>query len=106
PSLERSGAGLDVDLGLATSGGAVEEEVASAVVQRFCDPRQGTSLRLRERRGLRLADEGIPCRRGLSRSTRAPLQRRDELERPGRRGPVVLREPEREGDERLRQRVA
>ena len=103
PPLQRGIARLEVHLGLAASGRAVQKQIgAEPLVHRADDPSHGRLLRLAERRrfGLaaqRLADGGL---RPLG-AARA-LDRRDELERPGRGRAVVPRDPERELDERRR----
>ena len=69
PALERGGAGLEVDLGLAAAGRAVEEDVAAAPVERGDDRLDGLSLRRRQLRGRGLAAEA-PSRAGARRSPR------------------------------------
>jgi hypothetical protein len=83
----------------------VEEEVPAVAVEQADDPRQGLLLARAQRRRLRLAGQGVPLRRRRTLAARLALQRGDELERAGRRGAVVVGEPQREIDERLRQLV-
>ena len=104
-ALERGRAGLEVDLGLAASGLAVEQEGTAVRVQ----GRDRTGERLVLRGGqvsrLGLARKRVHlCRRRL---LLPPLRRagRDELERPRRRRAVVARHPERQVDERRRNGV-
>ena len=98
-------AGPDVDLGLAASGRAGEQDVAAAARGELLDPRERPLLRLGQlrRRGLR----GQGLRHGHLPPLAAPgaLLRRDQRERAGRRRAVVVGEPEREIDERRRERL-
>jgi hypothetical protein len=100
---ERRAASLQIDLGLATSRGAAEEQVAASRLQQLRDPRDRRGLRRGQLRRLGLPREPL--------SGRAPLApahaqaRSHELERPGRRRAVVAGDPEREIDERRRQLV-
>ena len=80
PSLERGGAGLEIHLRLAAAGCTVEEEV-------------------RALSGVEPLDDAIEC--GPLR--RAPLDGSDEPERASRRRAVVVRDPEREAEERRRE---
>ena len=97
PALEHRRAGLEVHLGLARAGCAVEQEVAALARD---DPVDGSALRLRQRHRLRLAAERLALRRRCL--LLAPLRRlrRDERERACRRRAVVVGDPERELDER------
>jgi tRNA (cmo5U34)-methyltransferase len=105
PTRERRLAGADVDLGLAAARCTPKESVAPSAVEELDDPGEHALLRLRQRRGRPLGREGA-CARHLS-TLAAPLRvvRRDERERPRRRRAVVVGEPEREVDERRRQRL-
>ena len=98
-------AGADVDLGLAAAGRAGEEDVPAPTRKEAFDSLERALLRL-----------GKPVRRRLGGETRrrrdlAPLAaalrlvRRDQRERAGRRRAVVVREPEREIDERRGKRL-
>ncbi len=104
PALERGRARLEVDLSLAAPGRAVEQHVAAgAGVQRADDPRDRLLLQPGELSGLSLAYEPF-ADAGLSAlAARLALQRRDQRQRAGRRRAVVVGDPERELDERLRQ---
>jgi hypothetical protein len=106
PSLERSRTRLQVDLGLPATGGAVEQEMAAAGVERRDDALDGGRLRLRQRGRRRLARQRLASlgRRRLLLSPLARL-RSDERERPRRRRAVVVGEPQREVDERRRNLV-
>ncbi len=103
PALERRGARLQVHLGLAGAGRAVDEEVAAVTgVHRLDDPRHGGDLLGRERERLGFAAERLPLgRRRLLLATLRQL-RGDERERPSGRRAVVVGDPERERDERRR----
>ena len=102
---ERLGRGLQVDLGLPAAGRAVEQEVAAALVVRAPEPGQRTLLGGGQRLRLRLASQGVAFG-GLRQLLAArALRRGDERERPARRRAVVVREPERELDERRGQRL-
>ena len=105
PPLERRRGGLEVDLGLAAAGRPVEQEVAAAAVERADDPRERRLLvgAQRVRRGLAL--ERLPLDRRRLLLAALPPHRRDQLERARRRRAVVVREPERQIDERRRQLV-
>ena len=102
-TLERGGAGLEVDLGLAAAGRAVEQVAAAAAVHRRDDrappppTAPASARRARARRPVPQASLG-------ARRAGAPA-RRDELERASRRRAVVAGEPERQLDERRRQLV-
>ena len=97
-------AGSQIDLRLAAPGLAVEE-VVRRPAERSDHLREHALLCLGQRVGTRFADE-ILCTRPPLR-TGAPLagRRRYERECPGRGGAVVIREPERQVDERLRDRA-
>ena len=103
PALERRRAGLEVDLGLAAAGRAVEQEAPAALVDRADDPLDRRLLLGRQPLGRRLAGQARRRRPPLP-APRA-LRRGDELERPRRRRAVVVGDPEREVDERGRQLV-
>ena len=103
PTLERGGAGPEVDLGLAAPGRAGEQEVAAVAVER--------SHNALERPLLGLCQSGRP-RLGREPDVRLPPLtapraelRRDELEGAGRRRAVVVGHPECKLDERRRQPV-
>ena len=106
-ALERRGAGLEVDLGLAAAGRPLEEDVlADPLVERGDDPLDGRPLVGGERRRLRLARERLPDGRRRPLAARLPARRGDELERARRassrssrraraRGRRACREPRR-----------
>ena len=102
---ERCLAGSNVDLGLATSRRAEEQDVAALAVEQRGDAVERALLRVGEMRGRRLGGER--ARRGGVAALAAPLRvvGRDERERPRRRRAVVVGEPQREIDERRRQRL-
>ncbi len=102
---ERGLARSDVDLGLAAAGRAREEDVAAAAREQGLDPRQRTFLGLGETGGRRLCSESRGRRHLPPLTTPLRLLRRDERERAGGRRAVVVREPEREVDERRRERL-
>ena len=101
PTLERRGAGPEVDLGLAAPGRAGEQEVAAVAVERAHDALECPLLGLGQPRRPRLGREPDVRLPPLT-APRAQL-RRDELERARRRRAVVVGDPERELDERRRQ---
>ena len=103
--LERRGAGLEVDLRLAAAGRSVEEDVAAASVQRLDDAGEAPCLALAQLCRLGLAAQRVPLRRLRPLTASLPLGRRHQFERPRRGRAVVVREPQREIDERLRQLV-
>ncbi len=102
-SLERGGARLEVDLGLAAPGCPGEQEMSAAGVERLDDPRDRLLLWLGQLCRLRLAGEPGPGHAPLPPAD-AQL-RRHELERARRSRAVVVGDPEREIDERRRQLV-
>ena len=105
PALERRRRGLEVDLGLAAAGRAVEQEVAAAGVECGDNRRHRRDLVVAQPLRLGLALERLPlARRRLLLAPGRP-HRRDELERPRRCRAVVLGEPEREIHQRRRQLV-
>ena len=103
--LERRGAGLEVDLRLAAAGRSVEEDVAAASVERLDDAGERALLALAQPCRLGLAAQRVPLRRLRPLTASLPLGRRHQFERPRRGRAVVVREPQREIDERLRQLV-
>jgi hypothetical protein len=102
PAGERLGARAQVDLGLPAPGLPVEEEGAAGPVEGLHDPPEGVFLGQAELGGRRLRGQLVldaaPARSGPA---RAGL-RGNERQRPGGRGAVVVGEPEREVEERLR----
>src|SRR5207244_6648000 len=83
-AFERGLARLEVDLGLAAAGGAVEEEGAAPFVHPGDDAIDGGALLGRELGGCGLAAaEGVALGRRCLRVAPRALARRDELERPG-----------------------
>ena len=106
PALERRLAGPQVDLGLAAAGRAVEQEVRRR--RRRAPPTiraSAASCAVGQRARApprRRATRGSPGWRRSPRALRA--SRRDERERARRRRAVVVGEPEREVDERRRDR--
>ena len=104
-ALQRRRARLQVDLGLAATGFAVEKEVAAAGVEAGLDPRQGRNLLARQLRRLRRVRERLPLTRRRLLLSPLPFHRRDQLERPPGRRAVVVRDPEREIDEHRGQLV-
>ena len=105
PTLERRGAGAEVDLGLAAARRPVQEDVPAAGVERGDDPLDGVDLGVGQPLGLRLAGKRVARRGRPPLAATGPLVRRHERERAGGRRPVVLGEPERELDERRRNLV-
>ena len=105
PPLERRGAGLEVDLGLAASRRSVEEEVAAASVERLDDAGERALLALAQPCRLGLAAQRVPLRRLRPLTASLPLRRRHQLEHPRRGRAVVVGKPQRKIDERLRQLV-
>ena len=103
PPFEGGLAGSQIDLRLPAPGLAVEE-IVRRPAERPDHLREHTLLRLGQRVGTRLAHEILCARPPLC--TGAPLAGRRGYERecPRRGGAVVVREPEREVDERLRDR--
>ena len=104
-AVERRRRGLQVDLGLPAAGGAVEEEMAAALVVRAPEPGERTLLRGRQRLRLRLAFQSVPLGRLRQHLAARALRRGDERERAAGRRAVVVRDPERELDERSGQRL-
>ncbi len=106
PALERRVARLQVDLGLAASGRAVQEEVgAETLVHRSHDPRNCGFLGGAERSRPRLARQGLAHGGAGTLAASGALERRDELERAGGRRSVVAGDPESELDQRRRHLV-
>ena len=104
PSLERGGAGLEIHLRLAAAGCTVEEEVrALSGVEPLDDALECGPLRRAQRGGLRLARQRVAFGRLRTRAASLPLDGSDEPERASRRRAVVVRDPEREPEERRRQ---
>ena len=96
---------LEVDLGLARAGGAVEQEVAARPASSAATIRstRRTCCSGRSAAGSGFASERVPLARWLLDLASAfRRRRRDERERPCRSRAVVVGEPEREVDERRR----
>ena len=105
-ALERGRARLQVDLGLAAAGRAVEEEVRSRPsVERADDARDGVPLGRRQNGRLGLSCERLARAGLLAFAARRPLHRRDERQGARRRRAVVVRNPEGELDQRRWQLV-
>ena len=104
-ALERRRRRLEVHLRLPAPGRAVQEDVAPAGVECRHDASDGVLLALRQLVGLGLSAERVAGGRVADRTTPAGEVRRDECERAGGRGAVVVREPERELDERRRNAI-
>src|SRR5207244_2410680 len=105
-ALEGRGTGLEVDLGLAAAGLAVEQEVpAPAAVEGGLDARQRGVLRLGQLADGLVERKALPVARRRLLLAPLPLQRRDQLERAPRRRAVVVGDPEGEVDEGRRQLV-
>ena len=103
PALERGAARLEVDLGLAAPGGPVEQDVLpDPLVERRHDLRDRCALLGGELRRLRLALERLARDGRRTLAPRRASQGRHELERAGWRRAVVVRDPQREVDERRR----
>ena len=83
PALERRGARLEVDLGLAAARRAVEEEAAAAARRAPDDPRRARACCVAESAaGSASPPSASPLRRRARSPARLPLQRRDQLQRP------------------------
>jgi hypothetical protein len=92
-----------VDLGLAAAGRALEQDVLpDALVERRDDSLDGVALLVGESFGLRLAGERLALGGRRPLAPRSAALGSDERERPGGSRAVVVREPEREVDERRR----
>ena len=104
-ALQRRCARLEVDLGLAAAGLAVEQEMAAAGIERGGDPCQRRSLLARQLRRLRLVRERLPLAGRCLLLPPLALHGRDQLQRPPGCRPVVVRHPQREVDEHRRQLV-
>jgi hypothetical protein len=100
-TFERGRAGLQVDLGLAAAGRAVEEEVRALTrVQRRSDSVECRALRRAQRVRFGLtADERVALRGLPTFAARLALNGSDKRKRAARCRPVVIREPECELDE-------
>ena len=96
---------LEVDLGLAAAGRPMEENVRAACVECRNDPLDGRPLSGRKRLGLGLASERLATRGVTSWPAPDPSVWSDERQRTGGCRTVVVREPERELDQRGRDRV-
>ena len=105
PALERGRRGLEVDLRLAASGRSVEQEVAAAPVEsaarsaRAQPPGRGSGSRERPR------PRATDAQQASSAPFTPPPHGRDQLQRTSGRRAVVVRQPQREIDERGRQLV-
>jgi hypothetical protein len=105
-ALERRGARLQVDLGLAASRGAVEEDVrCGSGVERRDDARDGFALRRAQLGGPGVGGERVTRRWTRTLAARLALQRRDEGERAAGRRAVVRGDPERELEQRFGERL-
>ena len=104
PGGEGGFAGADVDLGLAAAGRPGKKNVAAARQQRL-DPLECALLRLGELRRRRLGGQAGRGRHLSPLAAPLGLLRRDQGERASRSRAVVVREPQREVDERRRQRL-
>ena len=102
---ERRLAGADVDLGLAAAGRAEQQDVAAVAVEQLVDARERALLRLGQMLRRRLRRERADRRSVAPLAAALRVVRRDERERTRRRRAVVVGEPEREIDERRRQRL-
>ena len=98
-------AGLEIHLGLAAAGRAVEQEVAAAVPRGGLDALERLPLRRAQLARLGLAAERVVAARAARLAAPGGLRRRDQGERAGRRRAVVVGRPEREVDEGGRQLV-
>ncbi len=97
---ERGGSGLQVHLGLAAPGRAVQQHVATVRIERGDDPLDARDLLGSQLGGLGLAAERIA---GTGLAARPPSPRHErcnECQRTGRSRAVVVGHPERELDER------
>ena len=102
---ERRGAGADVDLGLAAAGRALEQDVSAVTGEKRLDPRQRALLCFGEMLGRRLGGQRRPGRHLPPFTAPRRLVGSDKRQRAGRRGTVVVGEPEGEVDERRRKRL-
>ena len=99
-ALEGCGTRLEVHLGLPAARRPVEQDVLTdPLVERRDDPRDRVPLVVREPLRLGLALERLAQGRRGPFTTRRAARGRDELERAGRRRPVVVGEPQGEVDE-------
>ncbi len=104
PALDRGGAGLEIDLGLPAARGTEEEEVGSlARLECADDAIEGRTLCVAELGRLGLTGQPVAGRRLRPLAAGLALHRRDERERAAGRRAVVVRDPERQLDERFRQ---
>ena len=95
----------DVHLGLAAPGRTREQDVAASAREQALDPRECLFLRHGKLRRRRFCRQGGRGRHLAPFAATRRLVRGDERERSGRRRAVVVRDPEREVDERGRQRL-
>jgi hypothetical protein len=102
PALEGRRAGAEVDLGLAAARGSGEQEVRGRP-ERAHDAGDGRVLLGRQPLGHALGGQRLARHRRRQLLPPLPHARGDERERPRGGGSVVLREPEREVDERGRE---
>jgi hypothetical protein len=101
--VERSGAGLEVDLCLPAPRGAVEEQVRTlSGVERFDDSRERCLLRRAEFGRFRFSWQCVAFGRLRPLAARLSLDGCHERERSSGRRAVVLRDPEGELDQRSR----
>ena len=105
PALERVGCSLEGDLGLAAPGRSVQEKVPASFAERTAQPGERTLLRCGQSPRLGLTSQRIAFGRLRQLLAASAPRRSDERQRPPGRRPVVVREPERELDERRRQRL-
>ena len=104
-ALERSRGGLEVHLRLPAARRPMEEEVASGAVQRRDDASHCILLRGRQARRLRLSAERVALGGRTRLATPGTRMRCDQGERTRGSRPVVVRQPERELDERGRDAI-
>ena len=99
---ERSRGGLEVHLGLAAPRRPVEEHMATPASSARTIRSIGGTLRRRELLRLGLTAESVARRGRTRRPATSSRDGRDERQCPGRRRAVVVREPERQLDQRGR----
>ena len=91
---QRRGARLEVDLGLAAAGLAVEQEMTAAGIERGGDPCQRRVLLARQLRRLRLVRKRLPLAGRCLLLPPLALHGRDQLQRPPGCRPIVVRHPQ------------